>query len=74
MDDADWSHYGHYHQLFDGGHWILNGSGIGYNAFARSIKAAPEPAQQWFYVLDSKRGRTARSPIWLEDRDAEALL
>jgi hypothetical protein len=68
---AHYSHYGHFHQLFDGGSWLVNGSVIGYNAFAMSIKASPEPPQQWFYVLDSKRGRTARSPIWVGDESAE---
>jgi hypothetical protein len=61
------SHIGHYHTLFDGGRWITNGSLCGYNAFAMSIKATPEVPQQWFYILDSKRGRSTRSPIWVSD-------
>lgn len=67
-------HYGHFHQGLEGRDWLVNGSVIGYNDYAMSIKAKPEPAQQWFYALDSKRGRTAKSPLWVEDRAAEARL
>lgn len=64
--------FGHWHQYIDTGHIAVNGSGIGYNAYAMSIKASPEEPQQAFYVLDSKRGKTAKSPIWVGDRGDEA--
>jgi hypothetical protein len=67
-------HFGHYHQYFDLGNIVGNGSLIGYNGYAMSIKAAPEPAQQFFYLLDSKRGKTAKSPVWCEDRETEKKL
>jgi hypothetical protein len=32
-----------------------------------SIKATPEPPQQAFYLLDAKRGKTCKSPIWVRE-------
>lgn len=62
---AHYHHFGHFHQYLDLGDTVVNGSLIGYNAYAMSIKATPEPPQQAFYVLDSKRGKTCKSPIWV---------
>lgn len=59
--------FGHWHQYIDTGRVALNGSVIGYNAYAMSIKATPEVPQQAFYLLDSKRGKTCKSPIWVRD-------
>jgi len=60
---ADLDVFGHFHQRKDGGNFICNGSNIGYNAFALSIKADyEEPAQQLF-MIDKKRGRTCTWPI-----------
>ena len=58
--------FGHFHQKFDGGNFIANGSLIGYNAFALSIKASAEPPAQQFFVIDSKRGKTFVCPILLD--------
>jgi hypothetical protein len=71
---CDFHHFGHWHQYLDLGNIVVNGSLIGYNAYAMSIKASPEPAQQFFYLLDSKRGKTAKSPVWCEDRETEKKL
>lgn len=71
---CDFHHFGHWHQYIDLGNWVGNGSGIGYNAYAMSIKASPEPPQQAFYLLDSKRAKTAKSPIWVTDSGEEAKL
>ncbi len=60
-------HFGHWHQYIDTGRIVVNGSVIGYNAYAMSIKATPEPPQQAFYLLDSKRGKTCKSPIWVRE-------
>lgn len=64
---CDFHHFGHFHQYLNHGHFTVNGSLIGYNAYAMSIGAKPEPPQQAFYVLDSKRGKTACCPIWVEE-------
>lgn len=56
---------GHFHQLFDGGNWVVNGSLIGYNAFALSIKASPETPRQAFFLIDKLDGKTVMAPIIL---------
>lgn len=55
--------FGHFHQRFDGGNFLANGSMIGYNAFALSIKASAEPPAQQLCLIDKKRGKTAVVPI-----------
>jgi hypothetical protein len=60
---ADLDVFGHFHQLRDGGNFICNGSLIGYNAFALSIKADYEPPKQALFLIDKKRGRTCTWPI-----------
>lgn len=62
---ADLDVFGHFHQLRDGGDFICNGSLIGYNAFALSIKADYEKPRQALFLLDKKRGRTCLWPIIL---------
>ena len=54
---------GHFHQLFDGGSFLVNGSMIGYNAFALSIKASAERPAQRFCLIDKTRGKTITAPI-----------
>lgn len=60
---ADLDVFGHFHQLRDGGNFICNGSLIGYNTFALSIKADYEPPKQTLFLIDKKRGRTCTWPI-----------
>lgn len=62
---ADLDVLGHFHQLFDGGNFIVNGSLIGYDSFALSIKASYEKPKQALFLLDRKRGRTFTCPILL---------
>ncbi len=57
--------FGHFHQQFDGGNFIANGSLIGYNTFALAIKARFERPQQTLFLLDKKRGKTCVWPILL---------
>jgi len=64
--NCDLDVFGHFHQLRDGGNFVCNGSLIGYNSFALSIKADFEPAKQSFFLVDSKRGKTLQAPIWLD--------
>jgi hypothetical protein len=60
---------GHFHQFMDGGNWIVNGSLVGYSAYALSIKAGFEPPQQAFFLIDKSAGKTVVAPIILkEDR------
>lgn len=60
---ADLDIFGHFHQSKDGGNFLCNGSLIGYNAFALSIKADYEQPRQTLFLLDKKRGRTCTWPI-----------
>ncbi len=55
--------FGHFHQLRDGGNFICNGSLVGYNAFALSIKADYEQPKQALFLIDKRRGRTCTWPI-----------
>ena len=61
--NADLDVFGHWHQQFDGGNFLCNGSIIGYNAFAVFIKAGFESPKQLFFLVDSKRGKTVVCPI-----------
>lgn len=58
---------GHFHQRFDGGGFLVNGSLIGYNSFALSIKASAESPMQQFALIDKVRGKTIVCPILLEE-------
>jgi hypothetical protein len=60
---ADIDCFGHFHQMRDGGNFLLNGSIVGYNAYALSIKAEFEPPKQTFFLIDKKRGKTVTAPI-----------
>lgn len=60
---ADLDVFGHFHQLRDGGNFVCNGSQIGYNSYALSIKADYESPRQAFFLLDKKRGKTFTAPI-----------
>jgi len=59
--------FGHFHTRFDGGNFIANGSMIGYNAYAVSIKASYEkPSQTFFLVNKEYRDKTMVAPIFLD--------
>lgn len=56
--------FGHFHNLkMDGDLFILNGSMVGFNDFALSIKADYEKPKQAFFLVDRKRGKTGFYPI-----------
>ena len=55
--------FGHWHSRKDGGNFLCNGSLIGFNAYAISIKADFEKPSQTFFLVDRKRGRTLVTPI-----------
>jgi hypothetical protein len=63
---ADLDVFGHFHSSKDGGKFISNGSLIGYNSFALSIKADYEEPKQQLFLIDKKRGRTCVWPIFLK--------
>lgn len=63
--DADIDMFGHFHQQLDGNSFVANGSLIGYNSFALSIKAPFDVPKQTMTLMDKKRGRTCVWPILL---------
>jgi hypothetical protein len=63
MRQADLDIFGHFHQHKDGGKFVTNGSLIGFNTYALSIKADYEPPKQTLLLLDKERGRTCSWPI-----------
>lgn len=64
---ADLTLFGHFHQRIDGGDFLGNGSLIGYNAYAQSIKASFEQPQQSFYLISARNGgeKSITAPIWV---------
>lgn len=70
---ADYTNIGHFHQLMHTRDACINGSLIGYNAFALSIKAEYEDPQQAFYITDSRRGKCLQTPIWLSDEPVQGV-
>jgi hypothetical protein len=64
---ADYNFMGHYHQLFQATkNCIVNGSGIGFNAYAQRIGASNEQALQGFVIIDKVHGMTIKTPIFCE--------
>lgn len=63
---ADYTIMGHFHGLKDYGNAVINGSLIGYNAFALNIKADYEKPKQAFFLIDKEHGKTVSAPIFLE--------
>lgn len=65
---ADMSLVGHFHQYVPGSKLIVNGSLVGYGAYSDFLPSAqPEPAQQAFFLIDSKRGVCQMTPVWCAD-------
>ena len=65
--DVNLDVFGHFHQFIDAQNFIVNGSIIGYNAFAVRIGAPYEPPKQAFFLVSKKyRSKTMVSPIFVE--------
>ena len=62
---ADLDLCGHFHQLQDGGSFIINGSLIGHNPYAIEIGASYEPPQQAFFMMRPERGKSATAPVFV---------
>ena len=61
---ADYYCSGHFHQMVDGGNFVVNGSIVGYNAYAIAIKARYERPSQVMFLLDKNRKcKTVVCPI-----------
>lgn len=62
---------GHFHQSLFLRDLIVGGAVVGYNEFAYSINAMPEPAQSALWLNTPQRGITAYYPVHLQDAKAE---
>lgn len=60
--NADLTIIGHWHQLTDGGNYLINGSIIGFSAYALSLKCRFEEPKQLFFLIN-KHGRTGYTKI-----------
>lgn len=59
--------FGHFHQYVNYGNFVCNGSLIGYNAYANSIKASFERPQQAFFTVSHKElAKTMSTPIFVD--------
>lgn len=57
---------GHWHQRMSSKNFVVNGSIIGYNAYALSIKASFERPQQTFFLMHERWGKTLEAPIFVD--------
>lgn len=57
---------GHWHQRMSSNNFVVNGSIIGYNAYALSIKASFERPQQTFFLMHQRWGKTVEAPIFVD--------
>ena len=64
---ADYDFFGHYHQFVNMWGWCCNGSLVGYDGYALSIKSDYQPPTQLFSVIDRERGKTMTLPIFVEE-------
>ena len=56
---------GHWHTYMPGRKAIVNGSVIGYNAFAQECGFAVEPPEQTLFFVEKKHGLTSIEPIFV---------
>ena len=56
---------GHWHSYMPGRKAIVNGSLIGYNAFAQECGFAVEPPEQTLFFIEQKHGLTSIEPIFV---------
>lgn len=67
LQKADLYCFGHWHQFFDGGNFMCNGSVVGWNTYATFIKAGFEKPKQAFFLIDKKRNaKTIVAPIMFD--------
>ncbi len=62
---ADLDVLAHWHTRETSKDYVINGSAIGYNEFAESIKADFGPPEQSFFIIHPEFGKTAEFPIVL---------
>lgn len=63
---ADLDVLGHFHQMTDGGEFVTNGSLIGWNAYALSIKAGFERPRQVGFLVRPGRGKVQTFEVFVD--------
>jgi len=63
---ADYDYFGHYHQSINYNRWCCNGSIIGYNAYALSIKADYEVPSQTLSIMNKQRGKIFTDKVFCD--------
>lgn len=63
----DYMMMGHWHQFFDAGPVIVNGSTKGYDEFAHNLNFRPEPPQQAFWLTDPEHGKIFSGPLFVDE-------
>lgn len=60
---------GHYHTTSNpgGGKNLANGSMVGYSEYSHSLRASPEPPQQWLALIHERWGLRERIPLVLDE-------
>lgn len=60
---------GHYHTTSNpsGGKNLANGSMVGYSEYSHSLRAIPEPPQQWLALIHERWGLRERIPLVLDE-------
>ena len=66
---ADLTCLGHFHQLADGGRFLLNGSLIGPSPYSQRFGFSPEKPAQQFALIHSRHGgcKSLVAPIWVDE-------
>ena len=64
---------GHFHQLVDAHEqgFVMNGSLVGYNEYARGLHLKPEQPQQVLLVVAPEHGVVSSVPVYAMDRGRE---
>jgi hypothetical protein len=64
---ASYDFLGHFHQFIDDWSYVVNGSLVGYNAYAVEIGAEFQEATQSFVVIDRQHGKVLAVPIFCQE-------
>lgn len=57
--------FGHFHQRFDGGKFIINGCLIGNTPYGKRLGFTGQPEQS-FFLIDKNKGKTIVAPIFVD--------
>lgn len=64
-DSVDLDCIGHFHTFQSSGNFIVNGSAIGFDNYALTLKLPYEAPSQTFFLMDKDHKRTVTTPIFI---------